>query len=59
MRVSQKFAGFSMAEADNLRKACGKKIPEKMEEARGSFVTQDVQALDMEWSLARNSLTPS
>jgi DNA polymerase-3 subunit alpha len=38
MRVSQKFAGFSMAEADNLRKACGKKIPEKMEEARGSFV---------------------
>lgn len=39
MRVSQKFAGFSMAEADNLRKACGKKIPEKMEEARGSFVS--------------------
>jgi DNA polymerase-3 subunit alpha len=38
MRVSQKFAGFSMAEADNLRKACGKKIPEKMEEARESFV---------------------
>ncbi len=38
MRVSQKFAGFSMAEADNLRKACGKKIPEKMEEARDSFV---------------------
>ncbi len=26
MRVAQKFAGYSLAEADNLRKACGKKI---------------------------------
>ena len=25
MRVAQKFAGYSLAEADNLRKACGKK----------------------------------
>ncbi len=27
MRVAQKFAGYSLEEADNLRKACGKKIP--------------------------------
>ncbi len=26
MRVAQKFAGYTLAEADNLRKACGKKI---------------------------------
>ena len=25
MRVAQRFAGYSLAEADNLRKACGKK----------------------------------
>ncbi|CAB5066166.1 unannotated protein [freshwater metagenome] len=37
MRVSQKFAGYSMAEADNLRKACGKKIRELMEQERGKF----------------------
>ena len=28
MRVAQKFAGYSLEEADNLRKACGKKIRE-------------------------------
>ena len=32
MRVAQKFAGYSLAEADNLRKACGKKIRELMAE---------------------------
>ncbi len=37
MRVSQKFAGYSMAEADNLRKACSKKIREMMEQERGKF----------------------
>ena len=26
MRIAQRFAGYSLAEADNLRKACGKKI---------------------------------
>ena len=26
MRVSQRFAGYSLAEADNLRKACGKAV---------------------------------
>jgi DNA polymerase-3 subunit alpha len=37
MRVSQKFAGFSLAEADNLRKACGKKKPELMAKERDKF----------------------
>ncbi|MEZ5204849.1 MAG: DNA polymerase III subunit alpha [Acidimicrobiales bacterium] len=38
MRVSQKFAGYSLAEADNLRKACGKKKPELMAKERDKFV---------------------
>ena len=32
MRVAQKFAGYSLAEADNLRKACGKKNRELIAE---------------------------
>jgi DNA polymerase-3 subunit alpha len=39
MRVSQKFAGYSLAEADNLRKACGKKIRSLMAQEREKFVT--------------------
>jgi DNA polymerase-3 subunit alpha len=38
MRVAQKFAGYSLAEADNLRKACGKKIRELMAKERAGFV---------------------
>ncbi|MEO8692283.1 MAG: DNA polymerase III subunit alpha [Acidimicrobiales bacterium] len=38
MRISQKFAGYSLAEADNLRKACGKKIRALMAQERASFV---------------------
>ena len=37
MRVAQKFAGYSLAEADNLRKAMGKKSREVMAEARAAF----------------------
>jgi DNA polymerase-3 subunit alpha len=37
MRVSQRFAGYSLAEADNLRKACGKKIRELMAKERETF----------------------
>jgi DNA polymerase-3 subunit alpha len=37
MRVAQRFAGYSLAEADNLRKACGKKIRELMAKERVSF----------------------
>ena len=35
MRVAQKFAGYSLAEADNLRKACGKKIRELIAQGAG------------------------
>ncbi|WP_419926529.1 DNA polymerase III subunit alpha [Candidatus Poriferisocius sp.] len=38
MRVAQRFAGYSLAEADNLRKACGKKDRELMAKERDSFV---------------------
>ncbi len=37
MRVAQRFAGYTLAEADNLRKACGKKIREVMEKERDKF----------------------
>ncbi len=37
MRVAQKFAGYSLAEADNLRKAVGKKIREMMATERDAF----------------------
>jgi DNA polymerase III subunit alpha len=38
MRVAQKVAGYSLAEADNLRKACGKKIREMIRAERDKFV---------------------
>ena len=38
MRVAQRFAGYSLAEADNLRKTCGKKVRELMEKERSKFV---------------------
>ncbi len=38
MRVAQKFAGYSLEEADNLRKACGKKIRALIATERIKFV---------------------
>lgn len=38
MRVAQRFAGYSLAEADNLRKACGKKNRELIAKERQKFV---------------------
>ena len=38
MRVSQKLAGYSLEEADNLRKATGKKIRELIAKERRKFV---------------------
>ena len=38
MRVSQKLAGYSLEEADNLRKATGKKVRELIAKERGKFV---------------------
>lgn len=38
MAISRKFAGYTGAEADDLRKAVAKKIPEKMEEQKRKFI---------------------
>ncbi|MGH7750470.1 MAG: DNA polymerase III subunit alpha, partial [Candidatus Dormibacteria bacterium] len=38
MRVAQRFAGYSLEEADNLRKAAGKKVREMMASERDKFV---------------------
>ena len=38
MRLAQKFAGYSLEEADNLRKACGKKDRKVMAKEREKFV---------------------
>ena len=51
MRMAQKFAGYSLAEADSLRKAMGKKIREAMEKERQKF-TDGVVANGYEHSLA-------
>ena len=38
MRVAQKFAGYSLAQADNLRKACGKKDRALMKKEKEGFL---------------------
>ncbi|MBI3333107.1 MAG: DNA polymerase III subunit alpha, partial [Candidatus Omnitrophica bacterium] len=38
MRIAHEVAGFTLAEADRLRKAMGKKTPEIMEENRSKFI---------------------
>ncbi len=38
MRVAQRFAGYTLEEADNLRKACGKKIRALIQAEREKFV---------------------
>src|SRR5437762_5097675 len=38
MKVAQKFAAYSLADADNLRKAAAKKSREKMKQERDAFV---------------------
>jgi DNA polymerase-3 subunit alpha len=38
MEIARTISGFSMAEADNLRKAMGKKKPELLEEAKEKFM---------------------
>jgi DNA polymerase-3 subunit alpha len=37
MRIAQRFAGYSLAEADSLRKACGKKVRELIAKERAKF----------------------
>ncbi len=43
MRIASEIAGFSMSEADELRKAMGKKIPEVMEKQKKKFVERAVK----------------
>ncbi len=43
MQIANALAGYSMAEADTLRKAIGKKIPEIMKEQRNVFVERAVK----------------
>jgi DNA polymerase-3 subunit alpha len=38
MRIAQRFAGYSLADADNLRKACGKKVRELIAKERTKFI---------------------
>jgi DNA polymerase III subunit alpha len=38
MRIAQRFAGYSLAEADNLRKACGKKDRKLIAQERAKFI---------------------
>ncbi len=43
MQTAQKIAGFSMAEADGLRKAMGKKIPAVMADQEAKFVAGSIE----------------
>ncbi|MFW6052815.1 MAG: DNA polymerase III subunit alpha [Desulfosalsimonas sp.] len=43
MKIAARVANYSMAEADSLRKAMGKKIPEVMAEHQGRFVKGAVE----------------
>ena len=52
MRVAQKFAGYTLAEADNLRKAMGKKIRAAMEEERERF-TSGMKTMGYEEKLSK------
>ncbi len=53
MKAASKLAGFSLGEADKLRKAMGKKIPELLEKYRKKFVEGAVER-DVERETAAN-----
>jgi DNA polymerase-3 subunit alpha len=53
MRVAQRFAGYSLAQADSLRKAMGKKSREVMAKERQAFV-DGVQATGYEAALGES-----
>ena len=42
MRIANELAGFSLSQADNLRRAMSKKTPEVMQEAREHFINGSV-----------------
>ena len=43
MRICQEFAGFSLGEADIVRKAMGKKIPKILAENREKFIQKSIE----------------
>ncbi len=43
MQIAQQIAGFSLAEADTLRRAMGKKIPELMDQMKEEFIKRAVK----------------
>lgn len=43
MQIARVIAGFSMADADNLRKAMGKKIPSVMRDQKAAFVAGSIE----------------
>ena len=51
MRISRDFAGFTPGQADVLRKAMGKKIPEEIEKLRGQFM-EGAKAKDIKEKVA-------
>lgn len=53
MQISRSFAGFTPGEADILRKAMGKKIPEEIEKLRGKFM-EGAQKLGVKDKLAQH-----
>jgi len=53
MQIAQVFAGFSMAEADNLRRAMGKKIKAEMDAMKDRFV-EGAKAKGVEAEKARH-----
>lgn len=57
MRVAQELAGYSMAEADGLRKIMGKKDPVKMAEQRDKFVTGCVDTVGLDERVADELFT--
>lgn len=44
LRIAQRFAGYTLGEADIVRKAMGKKVPEIMKEERERFVSGAVKS---------------
>ena len=55
MQIAQVLSGYSLGEADLLRRAMGKKIKEEMDQQRARFVDGAVD----QWRLARRSPTSS
>jgi DNA polymerase-3 subunit alpha len=43
MQIAREVAGFTMAQADNMRKAMGKKIKEKMKQVKEDFVDGSIK----------------